>query len=238
MTLTARAVRKANRLSPGPARPNLDQLAGLAVRRSVKRGQRILPEGDPGDSLMGLISGQVRISATTPAAGQEVFLNLLESGDSFGEIAVLDGNARTAECGGGDRRGALRGAPRGPDGPDRAGAGLATRADPLLCKRLRWTSDLIEEAAFLSLPARLARRLVKMAEEHGSSVAGGLELRISQAELAGFLSVSRQVVNQQLQVWQRKGVGRGGEGESGGQGCEGADGSRGVTSAISAPGSP
>ena len=89
---------------------------------------------------------------------------------------------------------------------------LAAELISLLCKRLRWTSDLIEEAAFLSLPARLARRLVKMAEEHGSAVAGGLELRISQAELAGFLSVSRQVVNQQLQAWQRKGwveVGRG-----------------------------
>ena len=211
MTLTARAVLKANRLFRDLPDPTLDQLAGLAVRRSVKRGQRIFAEGDPGDSLMGLISGQVRISATTPA-GQEVFLNLLESGDSFGEIAVLDGNARTANAEAVtdvelfvvrrvDLMALIGREPR-----------LAAELISLLCKRLRWTSDLIEEAAFLSLPARLARRLVKMAEEHGSAVAGGLELRISQAELAGFLSVSRQVVNQQLQVWQRKGwveVGRG-----------------------------
>jgi CRP/FNR family transcriptional regulator, cyclic AMP receptor protein len=211
MTLTARAVLKANRLFRDLPDPTLDQLAGLAVRRSVKRGQRIFAEGDPGDSLMGLISGQVRISATTPA-GQEVFLNLLESGDSFGEIAVLDGNARTANAEAvtavelfvvrrADLMALIGREPR-----------LAAELISLLCKRLRWTSDLIEEAAFLSLPARLARRLVKMAEEHGSAVAGGLELRISQADLAGFLSVSRQVVNQQLQVWQRKGwveVGRG-----------------------------
>lgn len=211
MSLTARAVLKANRLLRDLPDATLDQLAGLAVRRSVKRGQRIFAEGDPGDSLMGLISGQVRISATTPA-GQEVFLNLLESGDSFGEIAVLDGNPRTANAEAVtdaelfvvrrvDLLALIEREPR-----------LATQLLALLCKRLRWTSDLIEEAAFLSLPARLARRLVKMAEEHGSPVAGGIELRISQAELAGFLSVSRQVVNQQLQAWQRNGwvaVGRG-----------------------------
>ncbi|MBL8201351.1 MAG: Crp/Fnr family transcriptional regulator [Chromatiales bacterium] len=211
MTLTARAVLKANRLFRDLPDPTLDQLAGLAVRRSVKRGQRIFAEGDPGDSLMGLISGQVRISATTPA-GQEVFLNLLESGDSFGEIAVLDGNARTANAEAVtdvelfvvrrvDLMALVGREPR-----------LAAQLIALLCKRLRWTSDLIEESAFLSLPARLARRLVKMAEDHGSTVAGGIELRISQAELAGFLSVSRQVVNQQLQAWRKKGwveVGRG-----------------------------
>lgn len=211
MTLTARAVLKANRLFKDLPDATLDQLAALAVRRSVRRGHRIFAEGDPGDSLMGLISGQVRIGATTPA-GQEVFLNLLESGDSFGEIAVLDGNARTANAEAVtdaelfvvrrlDLMTLIEREPR-----------LATQLIALLCKRLRWTSDLIEEAAFLSLPARLARRLVKLAEEHGSPVAGGAELRISQAELAGFLSVSRQVVNQQLQEWQRKGwveVGRG-----------------------------
>lgn len=211
MTLTARVVLKANRLFRDLPDPTLDQLAGLAVRRSVKRGQRIFAEGDPGDSLMGLISGQVRISATTPA-GQEAFLNLLESGDSFGEIAVLDGNARTANAEAVtdvelfvvrrvDLMALIGREPR-----------LAAELISLLCKRVRWTSDLIEESAFLSLPARLARRLVKMAEEHGSPVGGGIELRISQAELAGFLSVSRQVVNQHLQAWQRKGwveVGRG-----------------------------
>ncbi|MEQ1802419.1 MAG: Crp/Fnr family transcriptional regulator, partial [Gammaproteobacteria bacterium] len=204
MTLTARAVLKANRLFRDLPDTTLDQLAGLAVRRSVKRGQRIFAEGDPGDSLMGLISGQVRISATTPG-GQQVFLNLLESGDSFGEIAVLDGNPRTANAEAVadaelfvvrrvDLMALIGREPR-----------LASQLIALLCKRLRWTSDLIEESAFLSLPARLARRLVKMAEEHGSPVSGGIELRISQAELAGFLSVSRQVVNQQLQAWRKTG---------------------------------
>ena len=97
MTLTARAVLKANRLFRDLPDPALDKLAGIAVRRSVRRGKRIFSQGDAGDSLLGLVSGQGRISATTPA-GKEVFLNIMEPGDSFGEIAVLDGNPRTASA--------------------------------------------------------------------------------------------------------------------------------------------
>lgn len=204
MTLTARAVLKANRLLGSLPEPVIDKLAMLAIRRSCLRGTRIFAEGDPGDALLGLISGQVRISASTPG-GQQVFLNILESGDSFGEIAALDGHPRTASA----------------DALTNTELFLIRRADflaliakepqlalqllELLCKRLRWTSDLIEEAAFLSVPARLARRLMRLAEEHGNTVDGVITLYLSQADLASFMNVSRQIVNQHLQQWRKRG---------------------------------
>lgn len=204
MTVTARTVLKANLLLGSLPEPAIDKLAALAIRRSYGRGSRIFAQGEPGDALLGLISGQVRISASTPG-GQEVFLNILESGDSFGEIAALDGHPRTASADAlsdtelfvirrADFLALIEKEPH-----------LATQLLQLLCKRLRWTSDLIEEAAFLSVPARLARRLMKLAEEHGSTVDGLIMLKISQAELAGFMSVSRQIVNQHLQRWRKRG---------------------------------
>ena len=90
MTFTARAVLKTNPLFRELPDAALDKLAALSVRRSMARGTRIFERGDPGDSLLGIIAGQVRISSGTPG-GQEVFLNILEAGESFGEIAVLDG---------------------------------------------------------------------------------------------------------------------------------------------------
>lgn len=211
MTLTARAVLKANRLFRDLPDPALDKLAALAVRRSVRRGTRIFAQGDPGDSLLGLVAGQVRISATTPG-GKEVFLNIMEPGDSFGEIAVLDGQARTATAEALTdtelfvlrRTDLLALIGREPT--------LAAHLIALLCQRLRWTSELIEEAAFLSVHGRLARRLLKLAGEHGTTAEGIVTLRISQADLAGFMSVSRQIVNQYLQDWRRRGwieLGRG-----------------------------
>ena len=55
MTVTARAVLKTNRLFRDLPDPALDKLAALTVRRSVRRGTRIFAQGDPGDSLLGLI---------------------------------------------------------------------------------------------------------------------------------------------------------------------------------------
>ena len=51
--------------------------------------------GDPGDSLCGVVTGRVRIS-TSRAGGKEAVLNIIEPGESFGEIALLDGMPRTA----------------------------------------------------------------------------------------------------------------------------------------------
>src|SRR5690606_31622752 len=73
-------------------------------------------------------------------------------------------------------------------------------------ERLRWTSELVEESAFLAGPARLAKRMLILASLHGRSAGiGALELRISQAELARFLGISRQIVNQHLSEWRKNG---------------------------------
>jgi CRP-like cAMP-binding protein len=77
---------------------------------------------------------------------------------------------------------------------------------------LRWTSGLLEDAALLDAPARLAKRLLSLGELHGEDGRDGRTMRISQEELASFLGVSRQSVNEQLQAWKARGwvgLGRG-----------------------------
>jgi CRP-like cAMP-binding protein len=136
-----------------------------------------------------------------------VFLNIMEPGDTFGEIAVMDGLPRTAGATALDhttlivikRQDFLQLLEREPR--------LAIHLLKLLCERLRWTSELVEESAFLAGPARLAKRLLILASLHGraASIGGALELRISQAELARFLGISRQIVNQHLSEWRKHG---------------------------------
>ena len=140
-----------------------------------------MAQGDVGDALFGVASGRVRISASG-AAGQEVFLNIMEPGDTFGESAVMDGLPRTAGATALDdatlivikRSDFLQLLEREPQ--------LAIHLLKLLCERLRWTSELVEESAFLAGPARLAKRLLILASLHGRAArVGHLELRISQA---------------------------------------------------------
>jgi CRP-like cAMP-binding protein len=75
----------------------------------------------------------------------------------------------------------------------------------LFCERIRWASDLVEESALLLPSARLAKRLLSLALSHGRKTEEGIEFRISQSELAKFLGMSRQNVNEKLQIWKANG---------------------------------
>lgn len=203
--LTALAILKRNYLFQDLPEPALERLADLASRRTAGKGGVIFSQGDPGDALYGVASGRVRISATG-SAGQEVFLSIMEPGDTFGEIAVMDDLPRTAGATAledttlitikrGDFLELVETEPK-----------LAIHLLRLLCARLRWTSELVEESAFLSPPARLAKRLLVLTGLHGRpSGRNARELSISQAELARFLGYSRQVVNHYLREWQQAG---------------------------------
>ena len=200
----ARRLLRQNYLFAGLPDPLLDRLAVHAQWRAYPRGETIFSQGDEGDALYGVVSGRVRISTTSPE-GREVFLNIMEPGDAFGEIAVIDGLPRTAGAVALDaarlisigRSEFLAVIEREPV--------LAMHLLRLFCQRVRWTSDLVEESSFLFGPARLAKRLLVLAALHGDAGPDGMELAISQAELAQFLNMSRQLVNQQLQEWRAKG---------------------------------
>jgi CRP-like cAMP-binding protein len=203
-TDTARAILKQNFLFRDLPETLIGRIAALAIRRKFSRNSMIFSQGDVGDSLYGVVSGRVRISAEGPE-GREMFLNIMEPGDTFGEIAVIDGLPRTASAvvldastlivvRRDDFLDILEGEPT-----------LAMHLLTLICQRLRWASDLVEESVFLVGPARLARRLLVLAALHGKPAAGGMELALSQAELASFLGISRQFVNQNLRSWQERG---------------------------------
>lgn len=200
MPITAQTVIARDNLFRGLPKATLERIATLGRRRVYEEGGVIFMRGDPGDSLCGVVSGRVRISASRPG-GKEVFLNIMGPGDSFGEIALLDGMPRTASATAMTRTElsiiqreqfvALLGTE-----PQ-----LAAHLIKLLCTRVRWTAQLMEDSALLSVPARIAKRLLSLAELHGRPTTAGMKLAISQEEFAQFLGVSRQVVNQHLQTW-------------------------------------
>jgi CRP/FNR family cyclic AMP-dependent transcriptional regulator len=211
MALGARTIIERNRLFRGLPSATLDRIAALAIRRGYGRGETIFAQSDPGDGLYGVATGRVRISASS-SDGKELFLNIMEPGDAFGEIALLDGRQRTATaCATAptellvikreDFFALLR---REPD--------LVSHMLEFLCQRLRWMSGLTEESALLPVPARLARRLLSLGKLHGQHTPKGVRLSISQEEMARFVGLSRQIVNQHLQQWKAQrwvGLGRG-----------------------------
>ena len=211
MALSVQTILERNRLFRGLSPATIQQISALAIRRPYEQDAIVFSQGDPGDSLYGVVTGRVRISAST-REGKEMFLNIMEPGDTFGEIALLDGNPRTATATATatcelmiiPRAQFLTLLQREPT--------VAIHLLQLLCQRIRWTSGQAEDSALLSVPSRLARRLLSLAKLHGQPSAKGIQLVISQEEMGRFLGISRQAVNQYLQEWRAKGwvdVGRG-----------------------------
>jgi CRP/FNR family transcriptional regulator, cyclic AMP receptor protein len=193
------------RVSPifhGLSRELLEEVARLCKNREYRRGQLVFEEGAPGTKLYGLISGRLIIT-TISAAGVQLHLNVAEQGEIVGEIAFLDGGPRTATGRAAERTTCFE--------IDRAdffdllgrAPQLSSHLLQLVCRRVRWMTKLLGDSAFLSVPERLALRLRDLAKHtDGAEYA---EVRISQAELAHFLGISRQVVNGYLRAWQRIG---------------------------------
>lgn len=204
-TLAGKIVLQRSPLFRGLAPPALERIAALATQRHYGEGEIVCSQGDPGDALYAVVSGRIRISSGA-ADGREIFLNIMEPGDSFGEIALLDGGTRTAT--------AVAMVPSELVSLRRDHLFALLEREPQvalellrLCgERLRWTSGLLEDAALLDAPARLAKRLLSLGQLHGERSGNGFTLRISQEDLASFLGVSRQAVNQQLQAWKARGL--------------------------------
>ncbi len=186
----------------------IGNIADMAVTRELAAGQLLFSKGDPGDALYGVMSGRIRISAGAPS-GKEVVLNTIEIGQVFGEIALLDGRPRTADAVAAVNSELMRIRRRDFIRYMESEPRLATHLLEMLCQRVRATSELVEDSAFLALPARLAKRLLGMSGYPGGDMeeigSGDLELEISQQELGRLMDSSREAVNKHLQNWRRRG---------------------------------
>ena len=70
----------------------------------------------------------------------------------------------------------------------------------LLCTRLRWISDHVEQIILPNLPGRLAKALVRLAERD-ESTSTKRKLTITQLELSQMVGMSRESINKQLRAW-------------------------------------
>jgi CRP-like cAMP-binding protein len=184
---------------------DLDALLSHARVVRYSAGQEIFAKGSPGRSMMAILSGSVRISAPSPV-GHDVVLAILSAGEVFGEIALIDGEDRTADATAIadctmlvlDHRDFV------PFLERRADLGILLLK--LLCHRLRKTDEQFEEMMFGRLQDRIAKALIRLARGTGHFEGSAVTLHLSQEELAGMVGATRESVNKQLQIWQDLGV--------------------------------
>lgn len=187
--------------------PTISALAATATRRAWDTGTVLFQRGDAGDYLLALVTGQVRLSISTPG-GKELVLRHMGPGEVIGEFSLIDGQPRSADAmvvqpSSGivlQRERFLRVAETHPQ----VGLALARH----LCQQLRSTNYQMESIALYDLRSRVARFLLFALREEGAKGPGRVRLlmTLNQSELALLLGASRPKVNQVLQSMMAEGV--------------------------------
>lgn len=186
-------------------RDELDNLSASLRRRRYGRNEVIFHREDPGDSLMIIRTGTVKI-ALNSEEGKEVILTLLSEGDYFGDFALLDGEPRSADAIALDATEVLC-LPR-----EVFIAFLRTHPDAsltlmaALSRQLRRLTDTVHDTSFLDVPARLARVLLNLADETSADTGAPRTRRLTQNDLAALVGATRESVNKWLGFFERRGA--------------------------------
>jgi CRP-like cAMP-binding protein len=186
-------------LFAGLPREVLDVLRSHAEVRRLSRNEVIFEQGDASAALFVVQDGRIAI-ATPSGDGRESVLAVLEEGALFGELPLFDDEPRSA-----DAR-ALTDSTVIELGYEPVRNVLGERPEllwhivRLLSLRLRSTNEALEDAVFLDVPARTAKRILELAGESER-----FTLPVTQEELASMVGASRERVNKAISLFVRLG---------------------------------
>lgn len=189
----------------------LERFSHVAVPRSFPAGTRVFHEGDNSDACYIVKEGSFRVTREH-SDGRAITLATLGPGEIFGELAMLDGDQRSASAEAltdgellalpaGDVRSLLG---RHPE--------IALKLVAGLVRRLRAANVRLTKQSFQTVPSRVAGILAQLSREQDGNGAGEVTIRMNQTDLAQLAGTSRESVSRFLAELERAGVVRSGRG--------------------------
>ena len=185
----------------------LTDLVAVCVARSYRRDQFLWYQGDPGDHLVVIVDGLVKITVASER-GDEMVLATVGNGDVLGELSVIDQGPRSASAVAVKATTALV--------INRSALLAAMQQSPALLDALlrtlgamvRRLTEQTTDLVFLDLGGRIAKLLVQRAERQSDDPSRRLavDLHLTQTELAQMVGASRPAVNRVLQGLVGRGV--------------------------------
>lgn len=179
----------------------LNTITAQAQIRSLQRGDVLFNEGDVPDALYVVLSGRVAIAiGNKPLDSRESMLALMETGDLFGELGMIDSGLRSAMARAIEPSSVLC-IPYAPVLEQiRSTPNMLWGVTKLLATRLRVMDEVLADSVFLDVTGRTAKRLLELSNGKDEFV-----LPVTQEELAGMVGASRERVNKAIASFIRLG---------------------------------
>ncbi len=185
--------------------PERRRLLAAAKPRRFRRREVVFHEGDPGDCLHLILAGRVAVRVTTPM-GDVATLSLLGPGDAFGELALLDPDARRSAT---------------VEALEQTDTIALFRTDLFelrerhpaidrfltrtLASYVRRLSSMVLDALYLPVDKRIARRLADLADLYADGAATA-DIQLTQDDVAGIAGTTRATANRVLRALEARGV--------------------------------
>jgi CRP-like cAMP-binding protein len=178
----------------------LRALVATSTERDLVRGDVLFKEGDPAEAIYVVVKGRLAIAIANPIDHRETVVSLMEPGDLFGEMAMLDDGPRSAMARALEPSSVLEVPYAAVLDLFRQQPDLLWGVTRLLAQRLRVMDETLADSVFLDVTGRTAKRLLELSD--GSD---DFTLPVTQEELAGMVGASRERVNKAIASFIRLG---------------------------------
>ncbi len=193
----------------------IDELIGCVRHLHFDADETVFAQGTRGTVIYFVVTGRVKITSLSPD-GSEMLFSMVEAGDFFGEISVIDGGIRSVN--------AIAEQPTYAVALDRRNLMPVVEGNPkaamsvarLVCRHLREAITNVETVGRRAAPARILGRLIYLSQNYGRVDPDNGAMRIdhgqSQQSMADSVGLTRVMVNRQFGIWRDDGlieVGRG-----------------------------
>lgn len=185
----------------------MQQMERITRMETVKKRQPLYLQGDPSSNVYLLKQGRVKIANTAPS-GKEVTFDILEPGEVFGELDVLEGAPRSTSAETLDDT-LICVIPRKDfDQYLAMHPNVTVKLTKLIGLRLKKIQSRVEDLVFRDVPARLAHLLMELSKSDGTKAPQGIRLRarLTHQEMANLIGCSRETVTATLSQFRDDGL--------------------------------
>lgn len=185
----------------------LDHIIRIAQRRSYGPGTVLFQEKEPGHIFYVILSGSIKIYTKSPTGAEKV-LSLINAGESFGELSLLDGRPRSASAQTLEATSVLELSSQA--FMELLGThfditrGILTE----LCRRLRQTNEQVNDLTFLDGRTRVLKNLITIANRNGKRDGQiiSMQMALNYDELAQLAGVPKATLTDVLRELEGRGV--------------------------------